>query len=116
MSHKIIFLNCFDLKCHYVTVFWKSLCVLFYNCTEFKISVIKFWPSLWSSSLLLKRKFSNRPFYQNSEQNCSKQEMTGENGLEVIGAGFSKTGTKTMHQVYKILGYGVNDSHENVFM
>ena len=48
MSHKIIFLNCFDLKCHYVTVFWKSLCVLFYNCTELKISVIKFWPSLWS--------------------------------------------------------------------
>ena len=42
--------------------------------------------------------------------------MTGENGLEVVGAGFSKTGTKTMHHVYKILGYGVNDSHENVFL
>ena len=44
------------------------------------------------------------------------QEMTGVNGLEVIGAGFSKTGTKTMHHVYKILGYGINDSHENVFL
>ena len=69
-----------------------------------------------ASSLLLKRKFSNRQYYLISEQDCSYQEMTGENGLEVIGAGFSKTGTKTMHQVYKILGYGVNDSHENVFM
>ena len=36
--------------------------------------------------------------------------MTGENGLGVIGAGFSKTGTKTMLHVYKILGYGVDDS------
>jgi len=41
--------------------------------------------------------------------------MTGEKGLQVIGAGFSKTGTKTMHKVYEILGYGVNDSQENVY-
>lgn len=41
--------------------------------------------------------------------------MTGEKGLLLIGAGFSKTGTKTMHKVYEILGYGVNDSQENVY-
>ena len=42
-------------------------------------------------------------------------KMTGEKGLLLIGAGFSKTGTKTMHKVYEILGYGVNDSQENVY-
>ena len=41
--------------------------------------------------------------------------MTGEKGLLLIGTGFSKTGTKTMHKVYEILGYGVNDSQENVY-
>ena len=89
---------------------------VFYDCTEFSVSVIKFWPSLsFYIKFIIKHKFSNRPQNWNSED-CLNQEMTGENGLEVIGAGFSKTGTKTMHHVYKILGYGVNDSHENVFL
>ena len=60
---------------------------------------------------------SNRPDWKshlspNAETN---NKMTGEKGLLLIGAGFSKTGTKTMHKVYEILGYGVNDSQENVY-
>jgi len=38
-----------------------------------------------------------------------------ETGLQIIGAGYSKTGTKTMHEAYRILGYTVADAQENVY-
>ena len=36
-------------------------------------------------------------------------------GLQVINASYSKTGTKTMHEAFDILGYKVCDAHENVY-
>ena len=36
-------------------------------------------------------------------------------GLEVINASFPKTGTKTMHEALRILGFNVCDVHEAVY-
>jgi len=41
--------------------------------------------------------------------------MFQEKGLQIIGAGYSKTGTKTMHEAYRILGYKVADAQENIY-
>jgi len=40
--------------------------------------------------------------------------MTGP-GLQVINAGYPKTGTKTIHEALKVLGHNVCDSQENVY-
>jgi len=36
-------------------------------------------------------------------------------GLQVINAGYPKTGTKTIHEALRLLGYKVNDVQENVY-
>lgn len=41
--------------------------------------------------------------------------MSEKKGLQVINASYSKTGTKTMHEAFEILGYKVCDAHENVY-
>ena len=41
--------------------------------------------------------------------------MTKNPGLQVINAGYPKTGTKTIHEALKILGHNVCDSQENVY-